>query len=622
MTSTSPESPPAPSAPTLLARFAPAAALVTAFAAMLIFSWGKWPDVLIDFGHELYIPWQLSLGKVLNRDVMLAATGPLSPYLNALAFLVAGTSLRTLVVLNLAVLAGITWLLYVLLRETSDRFSATLAGLFFLTVLAFGQYLGIGNFNYVTPYSHGATHGMLLSLAAIAFLWRHARTGALRDLAASSTALGLVFLTKPELFVACAAALGIAGLLLLRDAPDGRTRVRWALALSLPALGPPLVALALLSLQAGPAVAWRATFGPWLGLGTRLPRSPFYMNGLGFDHPASNLGQAAVWLTGYGLLFGAAALLDRLARGPRARWIAAALAAAALAAAAWTWIPEAAWFDAARPLPAVAAAFSVASLVAAWRAQGPCQPAALARVAVSVFALLLLLKMVLNARLYQYGFVLAMPATVLLVAWLGGAAPRLLRRGGGSGVVFRAVAVTVLVYVAAVHLQVDDRYFAQKTVTVGAGADAFLADGRGEFVNAILGGLSQAAPPGATLAVIPEGVMINFLSRRANPTPYVASLPDALAVYGEGALLDRYQADPPQSVVIVSRNASEHGATTFGVDYGVLTLRWLDERYEISATMGGSPFDPDAYGMMLLSRRGGAAVGQAPAASPVPAVPR
>ena len=46
-------------------------------------TWRKWPDVLPDFGRELYAAWQLSAGKTLYTDVAYFK-GPLSPFLNAL----------------------------------------------------------------------------------------------------------------------------------------------------------------------------------------------------------------------------------------------------------------------------------------------------------------------------------------------------------------------------------------------------------------------------------------------------------------------------------------------------------------------------------------------------------
>ena len=78
-------------------------AVLGAAVAMLWLSWAKWPDPLIDFGRELYVPWMLAGGKVLYRD-LLYFRGPLSPYLNALWFVLFGTGLHTLVWMNLVLL--------------------------------------------------------------------------------------------------------------------------------------------------------------------------------------------------------------------------------------------------------------------------------------------------------------------------------------------------------------------------------------------------------------------------------------------------------------------------------------------------------------------------------------
>lgn len=115
---------------------------------MLSFSWGKWPDVLVDFGHELYGPWQLSQGKALARDIAWGASGPLSPYWNGLLFRVFGPSLLVLVAFNATALASFTALLYTTVRTLADRLSATAACLVFLAVFGFGQYVGIGNYNF------------------------------------------------------------------------------------------------------------------------------------------------------------------------------------------------------------------------------------------------------------------------------------------------------------------------------------------------------------------------------------------------------------------------------------------------------------------------------------------
>src|SRR5271168_3214365 len=75
------------------------------FATLAVKTWRKWPDLIIDFGAQLYMPWQISTGAVLYRDVHYLAGGPLSQYYHALLFKIFGASFLTLVMSNLAVLA-------------------------------------------------------------------------------------------------------------------------------------------------------------------------------------------------------------------------------------------------------------------------------------------------------------------------------------------------------------------------------------------------------------------------------------------------------------------------------------------------------------------------------------
>ena len=53
------------------------AVLVGIAAVMAAWTWRTWPDVLIDFGREVYVAWRLSQGEVLHRDVV-SVSGPLS----------------------------------------------------------------------------------------------------------------------------------------------------------------------------------------------------------------------------------------------------------------------------------------------------------------------------------------------------------------------------------------------------------------------------------------------------------------------------------------------------------------------------------------------------------------
>ena len=87
------------------ARWAGPLLIGSIFLALLHLTWKTWADPVVDFGRELYVPWQITEGRVLYRDLAYHS-GPLSPHVNALWFSLAGVSLDSLVRLNLAILLG------------------------------------------------------------------------------------------------------------------------------------------------------------------------------------------------------------------------------------------------------------------------------------------------------------------------------------------------------------------------------------------------------------------------------------------------------------------------------------------------------------------------------------
>jgi len=452
-------------------RYAPPVCIAAAFLAMLVPSWGRWPDVLVDFGHELYIPWQLDQGKALVRDIAGAATGPLPPYLNAALFALFGPGLWVLVAFNLALLAALTALLYSILRTLADVLPATVACLVFLGVFAFGNYLGTGNYNYVTPYSHGVSHGLFLSVLGIWLLQRFATRRRARLLAGAGLCLGLVFLAKAELFLALLAAMTVGVAAVLRGGGAARNSAGLLLLFATSALAAPAAAFLLLWCKLPAALALDATLIPWLVIGGGLTKTPFYLQGSGLDDPAGNLGSLLLVTGGLVVFLGLAAACDRLGRRFTSA-IAAVTVAAAVLVALVAWLPTAVWFQLLRPLPLAVALGAMPYL---WRALiGPLSDdhARLTLGAIwSTFALLLLAKMILNVRVYHYGFALAMPATMLCTVWLTGSIHACLRGRGGAGGLFRAAALGAIAAFVLVHVRVEASVYAIKVVPVGQGRD-------------------------------------------------------------------------------------------------------------------------------------------------------
>src|SRR6185369_10093471 len=101
--------------------------VLISLGGMLALTWRTWPEPVIDFGRELYVPWQLAQGKVLYRDIAYF-NGPLSPYFDSLIFRIGGASLMSLAWTNIAILVAIVVMLHRLAAWMSDEFTACVAG--------------------------------------------------------------------------------------------------------------------------------------------------------------------------------------------------------------------------------------------------------------------------------------------------------------------------------------------------------------------------------------------------------------------------------------------------------------------------------------------------------------
>src|ERR1700733_1132424 len=247
---------------------------------MLVWSWGPWPATIIDFGREIYVPWQLSQGKVLYRDIVSYFNGPLTPYVHALLFKIFGVSLHVLVWFNLLVIAVLALLLYRLIAQAADELAATAAGVAFFVLFAFAQLLVTGNYNFVCPYSYELPHGITLGAAAIFFFAKWHREARQRWLIVSSALLGLVFLTKAEIFFAAAAALiaGLAASLWIKRF-SLRSSAKILAVFFAAAAAPVLIAIALLMIHLSPAQSLSAIAGAWKFAGNRqLLDLPFFKN--------------------------------------------------------------------------------------------------------------------------------------------------------------------------------------------------------------------------------------------------------------------------------------------------------------------------------------------------------
>ena len=590
----------------------PGLAIVAAvFVALTVWSWRKWPDVLVDFGMQLYLPWQLSEGKVLYRDLAYLTGGPLSQYFHATIFELFGVSYSAVIVTSLCLLAVLVGLVFRLFVCAADHWTAVMVALTMLCVFSFSQYVAVANYNFVSPYSYEAFHGLLLAVAAVACLCRFSITQRHKWLLACGVCWGAVLLTKPDLFVALSAALGM-GLYCERFAcPEPERAHRRAYAFL--ALGwalPVAVFFVYFALAWDLAHAPHAVLGSWVPLlFTRAARNPFYAWCLGLNRPFVNL----VLMLRFGVGFVAAvALLALFARavgrrrGPDA--IILGLIVIGLLLASTIVLP---WAECGRAL--LPATFLGGGFVfwKWWRERHT----ALGRSFLfpfvwAVFALVLLAKMGLFSRIWHYGFYLSMPAAVFVVYEMLWLLPRQFARWQVSVPLFRAL-VSVFIIVGMVRLvSMSDGAYCLKDFPVSDGSDRMFAmrpqvDPGGFAVRQAVTWIQQKTSASATLAVLPDGVLVNYLTRRLNPTPYAVFTVSEIAAYGEAAMLAAYVEHSPDYILLIHRDSSEYGVGFFGQEpgYGYDMMQWIRANYAPVWLIGNEPLETNAFGMRLLKRK-------------------
>lgn len=151
----------------------PAGVLLLAAIAgyCLWLSWFKWLNPQVDFSVEIYMSWRALEGDLFGRDIFFNF-GPMSTYWNAMWMGIFGVSLNTIVYVNLAIYAVIVFLAFRLLRVAFGYFPALVASACGIFIFGFGDYNGWGNYNYMAPYAHAATHGILILLILMTFAAR------------------------------------------------------------------------------------------------------------------------------------------------------------------------------------------------------------------------------------------------------------------------------------------------------------------------------------------------------------------------------------------------------------------------------------------------------------------
>lgn len=579
-------------------------AIGAAYTALLVKTWRKWPDMMVDFGQQLYFPWKISTGSVLYRDLAYLVGGPVSQYYHAALFKIFGVSFLTLIVSNIILTGVLLWVVYRCFYRSSDQLTAVTACLAIVLVFAFEHEGTSGIFNYMAPYCAEIVHGLILSVCAIALFDKWFRQEKLRLTGGVGFCIGLASLTKPEVFLALAITV-CAGLLLFWCAKKrGRFLLHSMGAMAAGAIVPPAAFFIYFWREMDFRCAWRAVCGGWIPvLTTPTPANPYFRWCMGLDAPTEHLRQMLAQSLVLTVLVAAIALLcRRRVSGNATRWL-FALAGVGLAGLSWAFN----WAGCGQCLPLLCVT-TLALLLWRMKTSG-LDLRAVFPILWAVFSLGMLLKLGLFSRIWHYGFVLAMPAflcTIYLLLWL---LPGELERFQVQPVFWRGLIWVPLMVGMGQLTWHSLQIYAQKTEPVGAGADKFFAfntsvrpDDTGVVIA--LHWMETNAPPQATLSVLPSSPMLNYLSRRTNPSRYPIWPPPEVIAFGVDKMTDAFIRHSPDYIIIVGVDYSGFGEEFFGQQkqFGGDLMAWINTHYQPQYLIGYDWVNTGYFGVKILRK--------------------
>ncbi len=573
--------------------------------SLFIWSWNTWPDILIDFGRELYIPWQLSLGKVLYADIA-HFNGPLSQYFHALLFKWLGVSITTLFISNFTVVLVLTVIIFKIFSTFSSQINGFIVALLFLVVFSFNQYVLIGNYNFIAPYSHEITHGIFLCFVLLFVFLKHTQIKSAYGVPTMGALTGLIFLTKSEVFFAIYFA-AVAGLILcsLADRKPLKGTVKILGIYSVLSTIPPFIAFILFNLTSDTSTGGMNIFTGYSSLFIQDLTSQTFYKYVGNFHVVGD--SILEMVKGFFILSSMIVflslpiyLLDNKEKpSPSITYPFIILIFFGLLFLTRDYIEIKLII---RGFPILIVGIIIFFLARTIKHKS-LDPNTIFLITFSLFSLFLLLKIIFHTRTHHYGFALAMPATITIAYFLIHHVPEKAATNRMSQQTLTTAFYALIFLFSIWHIQLSSSWFDKKSVISGTTEEPIKTGIRGLYVNAALAEIQKSSHKGETLAVFPEGVMINYLLRMENPTPFINLMPPELIMFKEQRIFKHYMDNPPDLIALVHKDTTEYGFRYFGTDYGTIFTQWIDNNYEAVSLIGDMPLKNNRFGILLYRKK-------------------
>lgn len=109
--------------------------------------------------------------------------------------------------------------------------------------------------------------------------------------------------------------------------------------------------------------------------------------------------------------------------------------------------------------------------------------------------------------------------------------------------------------------------------------------------------------PTESVWVIPEGIMVNFLTNRPSKSIYYNITMPYIETFGEDKIISDIEKDPPNYVILNSRDSADYGFRFICVDYGQKICKYIWSNYTLEDDISGV-IDPEGpYYMDIYKRK-------------------
>lgn len=568
---------------------------------LLKITWMKWGDVIIDLGLEMYAPLEIARGKILYTNIHYIF-GTFPRPLHAILYSLFGAHINILIACGISVTFLTAILLYKIARFFMNIFCSCLTALTFIFVCAFGNYVYINNYNFILPYAYPATYGLLFSLAAVYSLIRFIYKKRIIDLAFYSISLSFVLLCKVE----TAISLLVPAILAILLCPAYKKKII-SILFSISFINILIAIYCLFFLKTGGLMVYKnfisllSSYSP-IFLKTVMGVTDLNTNiysiiwssllyifvllcFLSFDYILNSLKDNipvrlfitfTVYLLSFLIIY-----FMRIILNPYIQY---------------------------RTLPIICLVTIFYSLFKFFKEKE--KEIYISILCLVLFSFLLTARIVLRVSAAHYGFYLLVPGLVSYYLFFYNIIPGIFQNFTKNGLYYLCISVLFILLLVN-HFASYQPIYEHRTLEIKGerGSIKYLNNLMGIRYKELIEFLINTAGPDETLVVMPEGVDINFFTGLDNPiSSYIFRLPHIGQHAEQQKVISQIYNAKVDYIVIVQRDTTEFGPSSFGVDYAVELFDWIKDNYEVIKIFGPMPFTTPEFGIAVMKRKFAAGV--------------